>query len=137
MRHIKKSSTLYRSVFGVFLLAALAVPMMSTSLMATEAHAVNVIQENQGGADKYFRQAQNENIKNGNSNIIRGITNILLFVLGTIAVIAIIIGGIKYTTSNGDASSIKSAKDMIMYAVVGLIAALLSWAIVGFVLDRF
>ncbi len=68
---------------------------------------------------------------------IKTIVTILLFILGAIAVIMIIIGGIRYTTSNGDASSIKAAKDTILYAVIGLIVAILAYAIVNFVLDAF
>jgi multisubunit Na+/H+ antiporter MnhB subunit len=63
--------------------------------------------------------------------------NVLLFVLGSIAVIMIIIGGIRYTTSNGEASQIKSAKDTIMYAVIGLVVAILAYSIVNFVVDQF
>lgn len=68
---------------------------------------------------------------------IKTIVGILLFVLGAIAVIMIIIGGIRYTTSNGDANQTKAAKDTILYAVVGLVVALLAYAIVNFVLDTF
>ena len=48
--------------------------------------------------------------------------------------IAIIIGGVKYMTSQGDAAKIKSAKDTILYAVIGLIVALLAFAITNFIL---
>ena len=68
---------------------------------------------------------------------IRTVTNVLLFILGAIAVIMIIIGGIRYATSNGDSSSIKSAKDTILYAVIGLVVAILAYAIVNFVVDAF
>lgn len=68
---------------------------------------------------------------------LRTVTNVLLFVLGAIAVIMIIIGGIRYTTSNGEASHIKSAKDTILYSVIGLIVAILAYAIVNFVLGAF
>ncbi len=71
------------------------------------------------------------------SDNIKTIVNVLLFILGAIAVIMIIIGGIRYTTSNGDASGIKSAKDTILYAVVGLVVAILAYAIVNFVLSAF
>lgn len=71
------------------------------------------------------------------SNNLKTIVNILLFVLGAIAVIMIVIGGIRYTTSNGDAGSIKSAKDTVLYSVVGLIVAILAYAIVNFVLGAF
>lgn len=58
-------------------------------------------------------------------------------VAGIVAVIVIIIGGIRYTTSGSESSNIKAAKDTILYAVVGLIVAILSYAIVNFVLGRF
>lgn len=59
-----------------------------------------------------------------------------LGILGALAVIMIIVGGIRYTTSNGDASRIKAAKDTIMYSVVGLVVALLAYAIVRFIVDN-
>ncbi len=68
---------------------------------------------------------------------IKTIVNMMLFILGAIAVIMIIIGGIRYATSNGDASNIKAAKDIVLYAVVGLVVAILAYAIVNFVLDAF
>ena len=70
-------------------------------------------------------------------DIIKNVVNTILVVLGMAAVIMIIIGGIRYTVSNGDASSIKGAKDTILYAVIGLIVAILAYAIVNFVLGRF
>ncbi len=68
---------------------------------------------------------------------LRIIVNILLYVLGAIAVIMIVIGGVRYTTANGEASSIKSAKDTILYAVIGLIVAIMAYAIVNFVVSAF
>ena len=68
---------------------------------------------------------------------IKTIVNILLYILGAIAVVMIVIGGIRYTTSNGDSGSIKSAKDTILYAVIGLIVAILAYSIVNFVLAQF
>lgn len=65
------------------------------------------------------------------------ITGILLFVVGAVSVIMIIVGGIKYVTSNGDASKVKSAKDTVMYSVAGVVVALLAYAIVSFVLRQF
>lgn len=68
---------------------------------------------------------------------IKTIVNILLFILGAIAVVMIIIGGIRYATSNGDSSAITSAKNTILYSVIGLIVAILAYAIVNFILDAF
>lgn len=69
-------------------------------------------------------------------DIIKNVINTILIVLGMVAVIMIVIGGIRYTLSNGDASSVKGAKDTILYAVVGLVIAILSFAIVNFVLGQ-
>ena len=70
-------------------------------------------------------------------SILKTLVNTLIYILGAIAVIMIVVGGIRYTTSNGDASGIKSAKDTILYAVVGVVVALLAYSIVNFVLGRF
>ncbi|HSE61929.1 MAG TPA: pilin [Candidatus Saccharimonadales bacterium] len=64
---------------------------------------------------------------------IRNISNVLLFILGTIAVVMVIIGGIRYVTSNGEQNQISSAKDTIMYAMIGLVLALAAYAVVNFV----
>lgn len=70
------------------------------------------------------------------TNIMKNIINTILFVLGIVAVIMIIIGGIRYVTSNGDSNQVKSAKDTVLYSVIGLVVAIMAYAIVGFVLDR-
>lgn len=68
---------------------------------------------------------------------IKTIVNVMLFILGAIAVIMIIVGGIRYATSGGDASQTKAAKDTILYAVIGLVVAILAYAIVNFVVGAF
>ncbi|QQG50858.1 MAG: hypothetical protein HZB75_05065 [Candidatus Saccharibacteria bacterium] len=68
---------------------------------------------------------------------IQTVVNILLYILGAIAVVMIVIGGVRYTTSNGDSSAIKGAKDTILYAVIGLIVAIMAYAIVNFVVGAF
>lgn len=68
---------------------------------------------------------------------IKTIVNILLYILGAIAVVMIVIGGVRYTTSNGDSGAIKSAKDTILYSVIGLVVAILAYSIVNFVLTQF
>lgn len=60
----------------------------------------------------------------------------LLLLIGIVAVIYIIIGGYKYITANGDASKIGSAKNTIMYAVIGLVVAMAAYAIVTFVITN-
>ena len=69
--------------------------------------------------------------------IIKKIVNLLLYVIGAVSVIMIVVGGIKYVVSNGDSSAVTSAKNTIFYAVIGVIVALLAYAIVNFVISAF
>ena len=64
------------------------------------------------------------------------IINVVLGIVAVIAVIMIIIGGIEYTVSRGDATKTKKGRDTIIYSVIGLVIALLSFAIVNFVLSE-
>lgn len=70
-------------------------------------------------------------------DLIQTIVDVLLFVLGAVAVIMIVIGGIRYTISQGDSAAITAAKNTILYAVIGLVVALLAYAIVHFVIGQF
>ena len=108
---------------------------VSTFSIATPASAVNVWQGCSGAA---AGSAVCDSSKNDSADqTITRVINAILGVLGMIAVIMIIIGGIRYTTSNGDSGSVKSAKDTILYSVIGLVVAILSFAIVNFVLGKF
>lgn len=69
-------------------------------------------------------------------NIIRNILIAIIGVVGVIAVIFIIIGGVKYITSSGDSEALRKAKNTILYAVIGLIICVLSFAIVNFTINR-
>ncbi len=63
--------------------------------------------------------------------------NLLLFIVGVAAVIVMIVGGIRYVTSGGDPKNTQAAKDTILYAVIGIVVALLAYAIVNFVVTQF
>ena len=71
------------------------------------------------------------NTKDQLPTVIQKILNSIILVTGTIAVIFIIIGGIHFMTSSGDAAKVKKAKDTILYACIGLIICALSFAIVN------
>lgn len=67
---------------------------------------------------------------------VTGIINAVIAVLGILAVVVIILGGIQYMTSNGDSGKVKKAKDTILYGIIGLIIVILSAAIVNFVIAK-
>lgn len=100
---------------------------------APVAMAINVFDQCNGSDSEVCKASGTDNA----TSMITVVINTLFFLLGTIAVIMIIVGGVRYVVSNGDQSGIKSAKDTIMYAVIGLVVAMLSYAIVNFVVDQF
>lgn len=62
--------------------------------------------------------------------------NVILGILGVVAVAMIIMGGIQYATSQGDAAKATKARNTILYSIIGLVIALLAFAIVNFVLTN-
>ena len=70
-------------------------------------------------------------------DVITTIINVMLFIAGALAVIMIIYGGIRYITAHGDEKQVKVAKDTIVYSVVGLIIAILAYALVNWVFTQF
>ena len=68
------------------------------------------------------------------NSTITNIINIFSMIVGIVAVIMLIYGGFRYVTSGGDSGNIASAKNTILYAIVGLVIVAISQAIVQFVL---
>ncbi len=64
------------------------------------------------------------------------VINVVIGLVGFIAVVMIIIGGISFATSQGDTAKTTKAKNTILYGIVGLVVALLAFAIVNFVLQN-
>lgn len=73
----------------------------------------------------------------GPAGIFKKVTDVLLFIIGAVAVIMLVIGGIRYTISGGDQAQVKAAKDTILYAIIGIVIAILAYAIIGFVTGSF
>lgn len=69
----------------------------------------------------------------GDGGVFNRITSILLFVVGAVAVVMLIFGGIRYIVSGGDQANVTAAKNTILYAIIGIIIALLAYAAVKFV----
>ncbi len=64
------------------------------------------------------------------------IINVIIGIVGFVAVVMMIMGGISFITSQGDSAKVTKARNTILYGVVGLVVALLAFAIVNFVLSN-
>ncbi len=85
------------------------------------------------GSDTVVCKSSPDDLTGG---VLKNVISILLYVAGTIAVIMIIVGAIRYITSDGDPGKASTAKNTIIYSVIGLVVAVMSFGIVSFVLGR-
>lgn len=116
-KSIKMAILAVVAVLGVGLYAVPALAQVSGGLGATEA-SFNI-------TDIF-----------GTGGIFGTIINILLFLIGAISVVMIVFAGFQYATSGGDAGKVTSAKNTILYAVIGIVVALLAYAIIRFVTNQ-
>lgn len=65
--------------------------------------------------------------------MISNVLNWIFGIIGIVAVIMIIIGGFNMMISSGDPGKVKKGKDTILYGIIGLVIAILAFAIVNFV----
>ena len=65
---------------------------------------------------------------------IKNILNVIIGVLGLVCVVVMIIGGVNYMISSGDAGKVKKAKDTILYGLIGLVVCVLAYALVNWVI---
>ena len=72
----------------------------------------------------------------GGTGIITSLTNTLLFIVGILAVIMLIIGGLRYVVSGGNSTAVTAAKNTILYAIVGLVVSFLAFAAINFTLGN-
>ena len=126
---------------GVVAVLALAVTMAFTpaGVVGAQSTGAGCDTGPTGGVAAGIDCSKNDNVPTtlfGNGSIFTTVVNILLFIIGAISVIMLIWGGIRYTTSGGSSSAVTSAKNTIMYAIIGLVVAFLAFAIVNWVLGE-
>jgi hypothetical protein len=132
-------TTIKKSLQSLLMVPALALAVSAVAPVAVHAQ-VDCTDPTTGGVRGGVDCASGtENASAGGffeeAGMFRTIVNTLLFIIGAISVIMIIFGGFKYVTSGGDSNGVTSAKNTILYAVIGLIVAVLAFAIIDFVLD--
>lgn len=100
------------------------------------AHAEDVLSEACSGAASGSTVCNSQGSGNpvsGPGSIINRVTRVVAVAAGVIAVIIIIVSGIRFTTSHGDPQSVNSAKNTLLYAIIGLIVIIAAQAIISYV----
>jgi Type IV secretion system pilin len=123
-----------RFIVSLFLLVGLLSPVVvpQASIYAQSAPGSN-------GRDEACKAIGGGGCDNGGqkvSEVIRTAINVLSAIGAVIAIITVIIGGMRYITSGGDSNNVSSAKNTIIYALIGLLIIAFAQIIVQFVLER-
>lgn len=118
-----------------FAVMALAIIASGVALFSPTSQVVSAYSTIGEGAGAAKGSSQADSLFGTNGIFIK-ITNTLLFIIGAIAVVMLIYGGIRYTISGGKADAVKAAKDTILYAIVGIVVAVLAFAAVNFVIGQ-
>lgn len=69
-------------------------------------------------------------------NVVGNALSAVFVLVGSLAVLFMLVGAARYVTANGEAGKIAQAKNTIIYAVVGIIVSALGFTIVQFVIGR-
>lgn len=120
------------AVASVLIVPILALGVGFIGVEGVAAQTLTEAKNSTAGADG---MVQNANLTDG--NLVKKIIDFMLWLVVIIAVIMIIVGGIKYATSAGDSNKVTSAKNTIIYAALGLVVAIFAWAIVNWVTTLF
>ena len=127
--HIKNN------IAKILIAAALLAPaLVPATVSAADADIQNSLK--QGSCLDVSAECETQGSEEDINNLIATVINIFSVVVGVVAVIMIIIGGLKYITSSGDSNNVTSAKNTILYAIIGLVVVALAQFIVKFVLQR-
>ena len=120
---------------SVILASLLALPVIAFGVTTLVADSTSAQLNLESGINSAKGTGAPDNVTE-DDGLIKKVVNLLLWAIGIVSVIMIIIGGIRYATSNGDSNQVTAAKNTIMYAVIGLVIAIFAYAIVYFVFDQ-
>ena len=144
---VRSAQIVFKELINIMLrkkIVALIMASMQTAVMAfglvavsapayaADECAANSLSLSCGVQSAAPKDTQNKTLF-GTGGIFQTIASILIFIVGAVAVIMLIVGGLRYVLSAGDSKNVTAAKDTILYAIIGIVVALLSFALVQFV----
>ena len=121
---------------SIISIAIMTCAVFGASVLSTASLSGSVSAQVSKGIDTATTSEMQGKSIDGKDGLIKTVVNVLLWAVGVLSVIMIIFSGFRYITSAGDASKTKSAQSTLIYSVVGLIVAIMAWAIVNMVINR-
>ena len=129
-------SSLKISLVALGLVASLAALGFGSTVQAAAGDVITDACSQQGTSNSALCTNNSTELVTGTDSIFFRIINTIILVVGALAVLMIVIGGMKYVLSAGDSSAISSAKNTILYAIVGIVIAISAYSIVNFVIAK-
>ena len=138
MRFLRNLSAL---LVAAFILATPVVAFAATSTTSDEINkACETAKANGGEQPSYCKTvdtvtADTDPVTGANGIFVR-VTNVIGFISGVVAIVIIIIAGGRLVLSRGDSAKIVTARQTIIYALVGLVVIVTARQIIVFILTR-
>jgi len=132
MNLFEKAKTISRALILLFVPLLVMVSLMPSVIVSAQGDAYDPC-EVFGNCLSGTEQYANESADNIVVNIVLGFSFFLIYVGGAVAVLFIIFGGYKMVSANGDDSSYKAGRAMVVNSVIGLILIIISVTIVRLV----
>ena len=121
------------TIWAVAMMALVLAPIPALATPASFGSLVGDACDTAGSSDKVCdKDTRNDTV----DKTLKNIVDFLFWVVGILAVIMIIWSSIRYATAGGDSNKLTSAKNTLLYSIIGLVVTLLSFGIVNFVMSQ-
>lgn len=127
---------LFASLISLFLLSFSSINSVSAQNTKKDLCSGANLDLSGSSGCKVDSQGEDVNSEEELNNLIQNIVNIFTIIVGIVAVIMIIVGGFNFITSGGDSSKVTSARNTIIYAIIGLVIVVFAQVIARFVLQE-
>lgn len=138
LKKLKQLSLTIASLALMVVPVAVPVTAHATTINDSLCNGIDVANggDTDAGASDTAGNCQDSSGSSGFNSIVHTVINLFSWIVGVVSVLMIVYGGFKYITSGGKDSSVGSAKNTIVYALIGLVVVALAQVIVRFVLTN-
>lgn len=119
-----------KKILKVIAVLAVVVGLAAPLVQSIDVGAATAAEQVKQGFDE-VSAGENKNLPGS----VKTIINIMLYIIGIVSVVMIIYGGIRFAASGGNEKSTETGRKTLTYAVIGLVVAILAYAIVNFVIS--
>ena len=115
-----------KKILSLLIVCSILLPVLATPIIvsATDVFGVNWVGNNIALK------------KSDPRGVAAQVINVVLTLLGIVAVVIVLLGGFKWMTAGGNEEKVGDAKKLLGAGVIGLVIILAAWGIATFVLEQ-